>query len=145
MAGSATTFGKDSPLTVIRGSTVTPPANWFLALFTANPGIAGSTVSEVSTSGTGYARKSIAASTAQWDAPAGAANNGRFVQNTNAQTIGTVTSTWGTFTHWGLMDASSAGNMWYYGDINNGTGFNPTVGTVVVIDAGAIDITFAEA
>lgn len=144
MSGSATTFGKDALLSIQRGSTVAPPANWFIMLSTADPGIAGSTAAEVSTSGTGYARKSVAASGAQWSAPVGAAGNGRVVSNVNAQTIGTVTATWGTFTHWGLMDAASSGNMWHRGDINAGAGFTPSVGTTVVIDIGALTITLSE-
>jgi hypothetical protein len=145
MAGAATTFGKDQYENVLRGTAATPPANWFLALFTSDPGIAGSTVGEVSTSGTGYARKSIAASTGQWNAPVTAPNNGRLVDNVNRQSIGTVTSSWGTFTHWGLMDAASSGNMWFRGDINGGTGFTPGIGTEVAFEVGALDIILAEA
>lgn len=145
MAGAATTFGKDQYENVLRGTTVTPPANWFLALFTSDPGIAGSTAGEVSTSGTGYARKSIAASTGQWNAPVTAPNAGRLVDNINRQSIGTVTATWGTFTFWGLMDASSGGNMWFRGDINGGTGFTPSIGTEVAFEIGALDIILAEA
>lgn len=144
MAGAETTFGKDHRLSFYRGTTLTPPANWFLALFTADPTIAGTQTNEVSTSGTGYARKSIAASTVQWTAPATVPNSGRGIDNVNRQSIGTVTATWGTFTHWGLIDNSVAGNMFIRGDINGGTGFTPSIGTEVFVDIGNLDITLTE-
>ncbi len=144
MAGALTTFGKDLFLSYFRGSTLVPPANVHYALFTSNPGIAGSTAGEVSTSSTGYSRKAIATSTAQFTAPTGTTGNGRVIDNAARQSIGTLTATWGTITHWGLMDQASGGNMLVYGDLNGGVGYTPTVGTEVAVDIGALDLILAE-
>lgn len=144
MASSLTTYGKDQHASVYRGVALVPPANWFLCLLTADPGIAGSTASEVSTSGTGYARKSVAASSGQWDAIVSAANNGRMTQNTLQQIFGTLTATWGAITYVGMMDASSGGNMWHRFQITGGP-YTPVVGTQVYLDPGDIQIIFDEA
>lgn len=143
MASALTTFGKDQHLSVYRGTTLTPPANWFLALFTADPGIAGSQASEVSTSGTGYARKQVPANTSNWDAIIAAASNGRMTSNTLQQIFGTVSTTWGALLYVGLMDASTAGNMWHRFEITGGP-FTPSVGTQVFLDPGDLDIVLQE-
>lgn len=93
----------------------TSPATLYLALFT-NTGTgtaanleAGTLTDEVSTSGTAYARQNVNFS---------AAVNG------TAATDGTVTWTtatanWGTVTHVAVMDASTSGNVLFYGNLTS--------------------------
>jgi hypothetical protein len=76
------------------------PAIW-VGLYTAAPSDAGG---GTEVTGGSYARKSTAG--ADWSAAsAGSANNA------NALTFVTATASWGTVTHFGLFDASTAGNL----------------------------------
>lgn len=98
---------------VLRNVAYTSPAGVYIALFTSNPGEGGTQTSEVS--GGSYARQACT-----FGAPAS-----NIVANTAAVTFPQATGSWGTITHVGIMDASSAGNMLYYGAL----GTPKTVGT----------------
>src|SRR5690349_8798175 len=73
----------------------------YVGLFTAAPSDSGG---GTEVSGGSYARKSTAG--ADWNAASGGSTT-----NANAITFVTATGSWGTVTHWGLFDASSAGNL----------------------------------
>lgn len=81
------------------------PGTLYLSLHTAAPNDTGSHAAEVSTSGTGYARQSLASKIGAADATSGIA------QNTSTITFGPASASWGTISHLGIEDASSAGNM----------------------------------
>ena len=83
----------------------TTPAPIYLSLHTAAVTDAGSHAAEVSTSGTGYARQSLAAKIGAADGTTGIA------QNSDTITFGPASASWGTISHLGIEDASSAGNM----------------------------------
>lgn len=101
---------------VLRGQALGTPANWHIALFTADPTETGSTAAEVS--GGSYARQAVAASLTAWSGTQGAgttvASNGTGGRSSNnaAITFGPATADWGTVTHVGFMSASTGGNMW---------------------------------
>lgn len=102
---------------------------WSAALFTAAPTEDG-VVSEVSTSGTDYARVLVTAST-QW-ATAASTTNDTTSKPLAADIVFTAASTsaaWGTITHWGLYDED--GNLWYVFPLT----------TAVTIGAGVTDPT----
>ena len=84
-----------------------PAANVFIALYTATPNDAGGGTEATFGS---YARQSTAA--ADWDAASGGSK-------TNANTVSFPESTSGseTITSFGLIDASSGGNLLAYGDL----------------------------
>lgn len=98
---------------VLRGATggtaFTQPAAIYVGLFTADPTESGSTANEVSTSGTGYARQSVTF---------GAPSSG-VVANTNNVVFPRSLAAWGNVTHFALFDASTAGNMLYYGPLTS--------------------------
>lgn len=107
---------------VFRGQAYTAPT-LYVALFTAAPSDSGGGT-EVSTTGTGYARVKAAAGASQaltdWAATQGGstASSGTtgVTSNTNAITFGTPgATTWGTVTHFGIFDAITAGNLLYWG------------------------------
>ena len=100
----------------------------YLALFTANPTETGSLSNEVSTSGTGYARQSVAFTTS---------NNAS--SNTSNIEFSAAQSSWGTVTHIGIMDASTSGNMLFHGALT----VSKTIDTndIFRINAGDLDIT----
>lgn len=83
-----------------------PAATTWLALLTGPPTDDGTTtVPEVSTSGTGYAREQITS----WTGSGSSRASG------NDVTFGPATSSWGTITHFGIFDAASGGNMVAWG------------------------------
>lgn len=103
---SLTNYAEDLTLKhLFTGTAVTRPTAWFVGLFTAAPGeAAGGT--ELSTSGTGYARQS-GAFTVSGTAPTQATNSA-------AIEYPTATSAWGTITHVAIFDAATGGNMIAY-------------------------------
>lgn len=93
----------------------TSPATLFLGLFT-NVGTgtsanleAGILTDEVSTSGTAYGRQGVNFN---------AAINGSATNN-GTVTWTTATANWGTVTHVAIMDASTAGNVLFYGNLTS--------------------------
>lgn len=100
MAG-LTDFAENKVLDHLVGKTSwTMPSVW-IALFTAAPTDAGG---GTECTGGSYARKSTAGS--DWAAAASGASS-----NAAAITFVTPSGSWGTATHFALMDASTAGNM----------------------------------
>ena len=111
----------------------TPPANVYLALFTAAPSDSGG---GTEVSGGSYARKAVS-TTGQWSAP----GVGGLTDNINAQAFVTATASWGTVTHVGIFDAASAGNLLFHGALT----VSKTVGSgdTFQFSAGDLDITLA--
>lgn len=100
---------------LLRGQAFTPPATQYWALFTdtctdAGPG------TEVSTSGTAYARASVTASLANWSGTQGtgttvaSAGTSGTSYNNVAIAYAASAAAWGNVQSVGLMDAASAGN-----------------------------------
>jgi hypothetical protein len=87
---------------LMRGASWAPPT--YLALFTADPGEAGSLASEVS--GGGYARVPIGTLTTFWSAATGGS-----ISNAGTVDWPKATAPWGTVTHIGLMTAASGGDI----------------------------------
>jgi hypothetical protein len=120
---------------IFRATSFTAPTNIYIALCTASPTDAstGSTITEVS--GGSYARQAYNPSNnSNWEATQGGvsgASSGTGGTTSNNTTIAfpTATADWGTITSVALVDASSAGNVLFYGDltssrtINNGDTF----------------------
>lgn len=93
--------------------TYSSPATVYVALFTSDDSTgatselleAGTLTNEVSTSATGYGRQSVTF---------GTITNG-VVSNSANVTFSTALTNWGTITHVAVMDASTAGNVLFYG------------------------------
>lgn len=88
----------------------TMPATVYVALFTANPGEAGSTAAEIP-AGRGYTRQNFTTVAGATDINTGIA------QNTTAFSFGPATDDWGIVTHAAVMDAATGGNMLLYGPL----------------------------
>ena len=110
-----------------------PPANVYLALFTAAPSDSGG---GTEVTGGSYARKAVS-TTSQWSAP----GVGGLTDNINAQVFPTATASWGTVTHFGIFDAATAGNLLFHGALT----VSKTVGSgdTFQFAAGDLDITLA--
>jgi hypothetical protein len=93
---------------VLTATAYTQPSR-YIALFTGDPGEAGSFSNEVSTSGTAYARQSVTFA---------AASSGSSATNATV-TFPTATANWGTITHVAIVDGDTegAGNVLFYGAV----------------------------
>jgi hypothetical protein len=107
------------------------PATVYLALFTSDPTDAGSGT-EVSTSGTAYSRQSIAFSSAS----SGSTSNSADVEFSQATGSG-----FGTVTHFGIYDASTAGNLLFHGSLTASKTID--AGDVFKIASSNLSITVA--
>jgi hypothetical protein len=87
------------------------PVGKFLSLHTASPTDTGSLAAEVSTSGSGYARQTLAALMGATNVTTGVS------VNTGTVTHGPATTDWGTITHIGHNDAVTAGTMLLWGAV----------------------------
>lgn len=100
---------------VFRGQTLGAPATFYVALYTAACNDAGG---GTEVTGGSYARVAVTSSLANWagtqSAGSTTASSGTGGQTSNnaAITFPAPTGNWGTITHFALLDASTAGNMW---------------------------------
>lgn len=95
---------------VFRNTSYTSPATVYLALYTSNPTDAD-TGTEVS--GGSYVRQAVT-----FSAPSQVGGKATIL-NSSDITFPVATADWGTITHIGLRDASTSGNLLYYGAITN--------------------------
>jgi len=112
---------------VFGGNAYTAPGTLYLALFTSNPDEDGSGT-EVSTSGTAYARQTVTFTV-----------SGNTATTDAAVEYSTATANFGTVTHVGVMDASTAGNLLAYAALTSSKTIE--TGDVFRVPAGDLDIT----
>jgi hypothetical protein len=128
---SFTDYSENKVLDHIVGKTsFTMPSVW-IALFTAAPSDTGG---GTECTGGSYARKSTAG--ADWTAASGGATS-----NAAAITFVTPTGSWGTATHFALMDASTAGNMLAWAALTTPQAIG--TGNTVSFAIGDLDITLS--
>jgi hypothetical protein len=119
---------------VLTATSYTAPGTRYLALFTNTSGNAatnleaGTLTDEVSTSGTAYSRQTVTFA---------AASSGTSATNATV-TFSAATANWGTITHVAVMDASTSGNVLFWGavttskTIETGDTFQVTSGNLTV-------------
>ncbi|MBE7419852.1 MAG: hypothetical protein HS128_19270 [Ideonella sp.] len=90
---------------LFRGTAYTAPSTWYVGLLT---GACSDSAAGTEVSGGSYARVGVASGTGTWAATAG--GNGT-TSNVSAVNFATPSAGWGTVTHFGLYDASTAGNL----------------------------------
>jgi hypothetical protein len=112
---------------LLTGDAVTRPTSFYVALFTSNPDEDASGT-EVSTSGTAYARQSVTFSV-----------SGNTATNTAAIEFATATASYGTVTHVGVYDASTAGNLIAYAALSTSKAID--TGDVLRLPANDLDVT----
>ena len=110
---------------VFGGNAYTSPSTLYLSLHTANPDEDGS---GAEVSGGGYARQTMAMSV-----------TGNTASNDSAVEYPTATANYGTVTHVGVYDASSAGNLLCYASLTSSKTIE--TGDVFRVPAGDLDIT----
>jgi hypothetical protein len=112
---------------VFTTTSVTRPTAWYLALFTSNPAEDASG-SEVSASGTAYARQSAAFTV-----------SGNTASNSAAIEFPTATASYGTVTHVGVYTASSGGDLIAYAALSTSKAID--TGDVFRVPSGDLDVT----
>lgn len=112
----------------LRATSYTAPSTVYVALFTSDPTDAGS---GTECSGASYARQS-----ATFAAP----SNGASTTSADVQ-FPQAGGSWGTITHFGIFDASSAGNLLYHGALTVSKTID--TGDVFKIAAGSLTVTLA--
>lgn len=131
---------------LFRGQAYTAPVV-YVGLFTAAPSAAGG---GTELSSNGYTRVKTAASPTQglgdWTATQGgsaAVSSGTSGTTTNANAVnfGSPTASWGTVTHFGLFDASSGGNLLFFGALSIAKTINQA--DVVSFPAGSLSVTLS--
>ena len=113
----------------LRNNALTSPTSVFISLYTTDPTDADSG-SEVATSG--YDRFEVSAGVSFTTASGGSC------RNTEAWEFLTATTAWGSISHFGIHDATTGGNLLYYGALSS----TKTVGTndIVRFTAGSLSV-----
>lgn len=134
MPGALTQYAQKKLLDHLLGiAAYTMPTGTYLALFTSDPTETGSTAGEPV--GNGYARVALTASMSATVLATGQAVNAVLLQ------FGPASGSWGAVAYFGVMDASTSGNMLLYGALttamNVASGDSPPVseaGLVLQLD-----------
>ena len=130
MAGNLTTYLENALLAHSTGeASYTKPTNTYLALFTVAPTDSGG---GTEVSGGNYARIQLS-----WGTPSG----GEIANNSALRfpATGTATSPFGTIVALGIFDASTTGNLLWYGDLSATVTIN--TGDTYTITSGGITLT----
>lgn len=117
--------------TGLRGSTTA--GSFYIALFTADPGEAGSVTNECAY--TSYARVAVARNNTQW-----VTDGGNGLQNANAITFPTATGGSETASYFGICTASSGSNLIMYAAL----GANLAISTGITPEFAAGDLGVTE-
>ena len=113
---------------VLRNTTYTSPATVYVSLYTSDPTDAD-TGTEVS--GGSYARTAVTM---------GAPSNGVSTNSADV-TFPTATASWGTVTHIGIHDASTAGNLLFHTPLDTSKTIDS--GDIFKITSGNLSVTLA--
>ncbi len=114
----------------LRNTSYTSPTTVYVSLWTSDPTDAASGT-EVSTSGTSYARTSVTF---------GAPSNGASTNNADV-TFPTATASWGTVGWIGINDASTGGNLLYHTALDTAKAIDS--GDIFKIATGNLSVTLA--
>ena len=114
----------------LRNTTYTSVATVYVSLWTSDPTDAGSGT-EVSTSGTGYARTAVTF---------GAPSNGVTLNSADV-TFPTATASWGTVGWIGINDAATSGNLLYHTALDTSKTIDS--GDIFKISTGNLSVTLA--
>lgn len=127
---------------IFRGQAFTVPTTLYIGLLTAAPTDAGG---GTEVTGGAYARASIASSLANWagtqstGSTTASSGTGGTTSNNTTINFPTPTATWGTVTHFGIYDATTAGNLLFWGALTTAKTVN--IGDIVQFPAASLSFT----
>ena len=110
--------------------TATRPTAWYVALYTAAPSDSGG---GTEVSGNGYSRQAVTF--------AAATSPGGTTSNTGDITFTAAGGDWGTITHIGIFDASTAGNLLFHTPLDTSKTIDS--GDIFKITSGNLSVTLA--
>lgn len=135
MAGSFSDYLEDELLDhVFGGADYSRPGTLYIALCTTAPTDASTGSTIVEPSGNNYSRKAVTNNSTNFPASSGGAK-----ANGAAITFDAASGSWGTITHFAIVDASSAGNVLGWGDLAVSKAVSS--GDTVSFAIGDLDIT----
>jgi hypothetical protein len=142
VAGSKSDYLENALLNQVLGAAAfTAPGTVYVALYTAaltdaSTGTSAA-ASEVSTSGTAYARVAVTNNTTNWPTTSTGSKS-----NANAINFPTATGSWGTVTHFAVLDSATvgAGNILYWASLTS----SKTIGNGDTASFAASQITITE-
>lgn len=115
-AQSLTDYGENAIVDALfRGQALGAPATFYVGLYTSACSDAGG---GTEVTGGSYARVAVTSSLANWAGTQSAGSTtastgtGGVTSNNAAISFPAPTANWGSITHFALLDASTAGNMW---------------------------------
>lgn len=120
---------------IFRTASFAKPTTLAIGLFTTAPTDAGG---GTEVTGGAYARVAVNPLDANWSA---ASLTDGVTSNVAAIVFPTATAAWGTITHMAIFDATTAGNMLFWGALN--TAKTVGNGDTFQFAAGALTVTFA--
>lgn len=129
---------------LFRGQSAPTTTTLYVGLFTASPSDSGG---GTEVSGNNYGRVAVTSSLANWagtqSSGSTTASSGTGGQTSNNESIsfGTPSASWNTVTHFGIFDASTGGNLLFWGALSTSKTINS--GDTVNFPAGSLTVTFA--
>ncbi|HLY31261.1 MAG TPA: hypothetical protein VKQ36_09540 [Ktedonobacterales bacterium] len=123
MANALSDHMEAALLNWLKGTTFpAAPTTLYVGLFTALPGDTGTTGSPADgtevTASNGYARVALTTSSG-WSAIGGESSTEQYITNAGAISFPAATGSWGTIVGYGVWDASTSGNLIFYGTITS--------------------------
>lgn len=128
MAGSLSNYAENKVIDHVLGKTSFTMPTAYLALYTAAPTDAGG---GTEVTGGSYARQAIASAF-------GAASSGSSA-NTSQIAFTQASASWGTVVAFGILDASTAGNLLWWGDLTSSKAV--ASGDTAVFNTGQLTVT----
>lgn len=129
---------------LFRGQAAPTTSTLYVGLLTAAPSDSGG---GTEVSGNSYARVAVTSSLANWAGTQSAGSTtassgtGGQTSNNSAITFPTPSGTWGTVTHFGIYDATTGGNLLFWGALTISKTINQS--DTVTFPAASLSITFA--
>jgi hypothetical protein len=127
MPGPSNAFANSLLKNIFRGESVIIPATWYLALYTAAPTDSGGGTEVF---GAGYARLALTKNTSVFTD-----STARQVNLSTTGSFPEAAANWGTITAVALFDASTGGNMLWWGNLDSAQVIN--TGDTFRIPAGS--------
>jgi hypothetical protein len=134
-------FLEDKILDLFIGTNITAPTNLWVGLFTTLPGDTGSggaPADGTEATGNGYARVSVGTISTWLSAKSTVNTTQRHRTNANILTFPLASGAWGgNIIGWGVWDAATVGNLWFYGTTTSLAVVNGMTPSIAV---GGVDI-----